>query len=164
MFWNQKNDSTNPFRGKDNLLALYRLTGDPLKAYTDVTNDAEKHLFWSLVMRLGDIKREHNILKKAGIKGLGDGNALRRQFHKVLVDLKTDHYLTLVKLMPVIHEFTNFENLLYPKNTTDRKTGRLIEESTFVFQIKDVIEYIKINWNKWSFTEKQLVLKFMPFF
>ena len=101
-------------------------------------------------------------MKKAGIKGLGDGNALRRQFHKVLVELKEDHYPTLVKLMPVIHEFTNFENLLYPKNKTDRKTGKLLEGTSAVFQIKDIIEYMRSNWNGWSFTEKQLVLKFMP--
>lgn len=163
MFWNEVQDETNQFRGKEGLLALYRLDTNAIElALQDVETDEDKHLFWSLIIRLGDIKREHNLLKKAGIKGLGDGNALRRQFHKVLVDLKVDHYPTLVKLMPVIHEFTNFENLLYPKNKTDRKTGRLLEEASAVFQIKDIIAYIRSNWDDWSFTEKQLVLKFMP--
>lgn len=161
-FWEQK-QTDNPFRNKEGLLSLYRLSPQISLALADCKTNADIELFWTLVFRIGDVRRLHNILKKNGINILGDGAAQRYEFHDVLSAIKhAGHYEDLVKLMGLIHEYTNFENLLYPHLKTDRKTGALLNHRKPLFKIPDIINYLKTNWNNWSFTEKQLILKFMP--
>lgn len=161
-FWEQKNDD-NPYRGKDGFLSLYRLRPDVSSAVNDIKTNNDIGLFWSLIFRIGDVRRLHNILKKNEINILGDGAALRYEFHDVLSAIKdAGMYDDLVKLMGMIHEYTNFENLLYPKLKTDRRKGTLIKHRKPIFKIKDIVKYLKDNWDEWSFTEKSVILKFMP--
>jgi hypothetical protein len=162
MFKTKKDKVINQFQDKNSLLELYR-TSRLSKTYKeDLLTLEDRQLFWSLVIRTGDIERTHNIMRKNDITSSGDGLAKRYEFHDLLSQLSKDHYPMLVRLMDIIREYTNFENLLYPKLKTDRKNGKLTIARKPIFEIKDIVNYLSTNWEKWSYTEKQMIVKFMP--
>ena len=169
-FWEEKQND-NPFRGKDGLLSLYRVSPNVPHALRDIKTNDDIKLFWRLIFRIGDIRRQHNLLKETyspeQLKemGLGDGIAARREFHKCLLALKENHYADLVKLLPLIHEFTNWENILYAPNKTNKQRGKkaqVIEEYPPVFSTTDIVTYIKSIWDDLNFTKRTLLMKFMP--
>lgn len=134
----------NPFYGKHHLLSLGK---NLLKvqnkrdaftmlntAWASCTTQDEKALFYILVMSVGDIQnREHRYLKTTTTGQIdGGGNSMRLQFLWCLqwmIAYTPDNFF---KLMFLIGEYTNIQNLFYYQLRTDRLKGKVLEVRSIV--------------------------------
>lgn len=128
----------NPFYGKKELLAL---THGPVtqslldNAAKSCKSKQDWELFFIIIFSIGDIiDRKHEILLQTyGSRSLDNGgNSSRYEFLYCLQWLVNNHEDQFYAFLPLIHEYTNFENLFYYQIRTDRKTGRLLKTISIV--------------------------------
>lgn len=85
-----------------------------------------------IMLSVGDVSRQHNILKELGIKSETGGSQERQVFRSVLRWWAANLPESFAKNLRVFVEFTNYENLWFFQNTTDRNTGRLTGTEVFL--------------------------------
>lgn len=128
-----------------------------LNEFNNLTSE-QKQLAVILMIRTGEIQRQHRLFKKDGKKTNEDGLQMRTS----MVDQFHHSGAAKPELMNMIHEYTNFGNLLYTPNITARKSGLLVKAGVNLFGINQIVAYLKENWDAWNYNEKALILKFMP--
>lgn len=171
----QKEVSENPFYGYRALLTmqtqLQRTSDADANAATvrSLLNTAwaevkmtkeHRQLFFILMFSFGDIEnRQHNIFPVKVDQG---GHSKRRMFRMCLdwVLSTKDAEQYFYPLMPVIAEYTNYENLFYNQLRTDKSKTATRE----VLQIdkKKVASYLVDRLKVGEQMEKQLIVKFLP--
>lgn len=135
--------SVNPFYGNGSLLSLSHQLAKGMasksmfhstlsKAWASCKTKEEKELFFVLLFNAGDIDRQHNIFKQAGYKKVDKGgNAQRNTFIWALqwiYNTIPDQYFAFLPLIP---EYTNWENIMYYQLRTDRKKGTIISDENY---------------------------------
>lgn len=78
-----------------------------------------------VMLHVGDVSRQHNLLREMGIASDKGGAQERQVFRAVLRWWAANLPESFDRNLRTFAEFTNYENLFYYQNTTDRKTGRL---------------------------------------
>lgn len=141
----------NPFYGNQSLLSLAHSLGKGFasKSTLHVTlsnawklckSKEEKELFFILLFNSGDIDRQHNIFRKAGLKNVDKGgHAHRQQFLWALQWLYKELPAQYYNFLPLIPEYTNWENIMYYQLRTDRKKGTILFTDN-ISTTKDFVE------------------------
>lgn len=134
----------NPFRGKVAMLTVlkkaYQATTESAlvpvlrSAYNEIQTQQDFEMFCILLISIGDIQnREHRILKNTVTDEIDQGgNSLRIQFFWAIKWLVNTHPDVFFKLIAIIGEYTNIENLFYYQVRTDRKSGKLLEVRSII--------------------------------
>lgn len=174
--------SENLFYGLTNLLAAFqqlpKLT-QPTTASVNQLLDAAnreingltgeqkkvaKELLFIIIFKLGDVgNRDHIIFGKA--KDIdGGGDSLRKAFRYALNWLVRNHEDQFYKFLPLIPEYTNFENTFFYQLKTDRYKGKVEEIEKIPIDYEKVASYLatiirSATVNKF---QKALVAKFLP--
>ncbi len=115
-------------------------------ALTSAYNECKKEnmllLFERVMLHIGDVSRQHNILREAGIISPNGGAQERAIFRSILRWWEKNMPESFIKNIPVIVEFTLYENLMFYQNTTDRMKGNLIKTEILFPQPKAVHEFL----------------------
>lgn len=170
--------SENQFYGCASLLNMQRFFEKSIdvnitKAIVDSTLDAAWHeakdskpkreLFYTILVSAGDItNRQHNMF--GGIKVEQGGHAKRKAFRYALDWMLRKQNATFYSLLPLIPEYTNYENLFYNQLRTDRKNGKLQSHEWLPIDHDKVADYLssRIAGANTSEFELQLIAKFLP--
>lgn len=147
------------------LQTLRTAQGDESKIYAALSSmklELEKNNLISMLERLmihiGDISRQHNILKQMGIKSDKGGSQERETFRAIVRWWKENLTESFIDNLPYIVEFTVYENIMYYQNTTDRNKGTLKKTEVNIFD--EVIDFLvdKIR----SQRDIELIAKHLP--
>lgn len=95
-----------------------------------------------LMLHIGDISREHNLLKELGIHSKTGGAQERKIFRACLRWWEKNLPESFEKNLRIFVEFTLYENLMYYQNTTDRKTGKVLDTEILFPAPKVVHEFL----------------------
>lgn len=169
-----KQVSENQFYGKRGLLNLQRqleqistVTKSTVfallnAAWQDCQTEEDKQLFFILIFSVGDIEnREHNMFK---VKVNQGGHSKRELFRCALEWSLQNQPSFFYKLMPVIAEYTNYENLFYNQLRTQAKGKKVTSWEALSIDKAKVAEFIhsKLSDTLVSDFEKGLIAKFLP--
>lgn len=171
----------NPFYGNEALLNMFqqmpKLTSankhevaNYLKQGLEECSTLEqKQLFYSIIFSLGDVSnREHDFFKDKKIKEVdAGGNSLRNTFIHSLEWMCTHSDETkeqFYKFLPIISEYTNFENLFIHRLVTDRMRGTVKEVLKVSIDIDKVTTHLAglIKNKKTTDFVHTLIAKFLP--
>jgi len=172
--------SENPFYGKKALLTLLKYYEKVVDentnaaelnrllnaAWTEVAeeqNSQFKELFFMIIFAGGDIaNREHNMF--ANIKVDQGGQAKRKAFRLSLAWILDNQREYFYKFLPLIAEYTNYENLFYNQIRTDRRKGTLLSKESLDIDRQRVAHYLveKLNNEHTTDLERTLIAKFLP--
>lgn len=120
-------------------------------------------LFFSIVFAGGDIQnREHNMFDK--IKVDQGGQAKRKAFRLSLDWILKYQPAYFYKFLPIIAEYTNYENLWYNQIRTDRRKGTLLSTERLQVDHQKIAEHLQQVLTNVSTTdfEKGCIAKFLP--
>lgn len=96
------------------------------KAYNECRNSNMLLLLERIMLHIGDVSRQHNMLRELGIISHTGGAQERAIFRSCLRWWENKMPDSFVKNIPIFVEFTLYENLMFYQHTTDRKKGNLI--------------------------------------
>ncbi len=113
-----------------------------------------------IMLHIGDISRQHNILREAGIISPTGGAQERAIFRSCLRWWEKNLPESFVKNIPIIVEFTLYENLMYYQNTTDRLKGNLIKTEILFPNPKAVHSYLTMQIRKGK--DLNLIARHLP--
>jgi hypothetical protein len=94
-------------------------------ALTECSKQGEDLLFRKLLVHIGDVSREHNLLKKLGIKSKTGGAQEREVFRAILRWWADKMPESFVHNLNIFAEYSVLENLMYYQITTDRYKGNV---------------------------------------
>lgn len=124
-------------------LGFFRLNHNPTQKESDIILDAgyseavnfglEEH-FFRILLHIGDISRQHNILKTFGVKSPAGGSQERVGFRRILAWMDAKHPEILYNNLHIWVEFTNYQNLWFYENRTDRNKGSLLLEENNILE------------------------------
>ena len=80
-----------------------------------------------IMLHIGDVSRQHNILKEMGIISPSGGAQERAIFRSCMRWWEKNIPESFIANLHLFVEFTLYENLMYYQNTTDRTAGKLIK-------------------------------------
>lgn len=171
--------SENPFYGLRNLLVLNKYYEKVVDTNTnegeinrllhaawqeaETSGEKAKQLFFIIVFSGGDIaNREHNMFGK--IKVDQGGQAKRKAFRLSLKWILCNQASYFYKFLPIIAEYTNYENLWYNQIRTDRNKGTLLSTERLPISPLKVVEYLREKLLDTTTTpfELQCIAKFLP--
>lgn len=172
----------NPFYGMDGMLDMFqqlpKVGSNPVKstvfsyltrAYKECKTDEHKMLFYSIVFSIGDIaNREHNVYRRFQIKKVDNGgNSLRNAFVYCLEWMLTHDAFTSAQFyafLPILSEYTNFENLFINRLVTDRNKGKVLNTLQLPIDIDKVTNYLALLINNPTTPDNThaLLAKFLP--
>jgi hypothetical protein len=173
--------SENPFYGCKALLTLQRFfekvidkntnkseVQQPVRAAWEEAkgNPEFIKLFFILIFAGGDVaNREHNLFK--GVKGVQQGGQAKRAAYRwamewVLNNPQTNAYF--YKLLPLIAEYTNYENLFYNQLRTDRRKGTVLDYTRLPVDHGRIVLHLKSKIEDPATSEFELgvLAKFLP--
>lgn len=84
-----------------------------------------------IMLHIGDVARQHNLLSEMGIKSSTGGSKERSIFRSCLRWWEKNLPASFKINLHVFVEFTLYENLMYYQNKSDRKTGKIISQEIF---------------------------------
>jgi hypothetical protein len=170
------NNSENPFYGAKSLLLMQR----ELERITDENTDQRKvnglldlawkdsnskelrQLFFIIIFALGDIaNREHNMFAKKTDQG---GASKRKMFRQCLLWILNNAPEQFYLFLPIISEYTNYENLFYNQIRTDPKTKAVLSQERLPVDYDKISEFLreKVSNVKTTQFELQCIAKFLP--
>ena len=124
-------------------LGFFRLNQNPSQDASDKILDAgyseamrfglEEH-FFRMLLHIGDVSRQHNILQAFGIKSPAGGSQERVGFRRILNWMDRKQPIVLYRNLPIWVEFTNYQNLWFYENKTDRNKGTLVSEENNILE------------------------------
>lgn len=94
-------------------------------ALSEVSSVNMELMLQRLMLHIGDVSRQHNILREMGVKSENGGAQERAIFRSILRWWEKAMPESFEKNLRVFAEFTLYENLMYFELRTDRKTGSL---------------------------------------
>lgn len=171
-----KQVSENPFFGKRALLSMQRTlerTADEQAnrstvnlllnaAWQEAKTPEEIQLFFILMFSMGDIEnRQHNMFPVKVDQGGHSKRKLFRQCLQWTLDTPSARE-NFYKLLPVIAEYTNYENMFYNQLRTDVKSKKVTSYEVMNIDKTQVAEYIALKLSTATDYEKQLIAKFLP--
>lgn len=171
-----KQVSENPFYGSRNLLTMQKSLEKMTDAnvnlsdlnhllnngWIECSTLEQRQLFFILMFSAGDIEnREHNIF--AGKVDQG-GHSKRKMFRGCLnwclnTPSATQYFY---QLLPLIAEYTNYENLFYNQLRTDQKTKRVTSHEVLNIDKAKIAEYLVSKIKSGTDFERTLIAKFLP--
>jgi hypothetical protein len=169
--------SENPFYGLANMLNMQKFfekvvdsnvsAGEVYKhltaAWKEATSLDKRQLFFMIIFSGGDIaNREHNLF--SGIKVDQGGQAKRKAFRLSLDWILNNKAEQFYDFLPLIAEYTNYENLFYNQIRTDRYKGAVLSTERLPINPARVAEYLRgkiLDPNTTEF-ELGLIAKFLP--
>lgn len=95
-----------------------------------------------VMLHMGDVSRQHNILKEMGITSPTGGAQERKIFRSCLRWWEKNLPESFAKNLRLFAEFTLYENLMFYQNTTDRKTGKVLSTEVLFPMPKTVHEFL----------------------
>ena len=113
-----------------------------------------------IMLHIGDISRQHNLLSELGIKSASGGAQERKTFRSILRWWEKNLPESFVKNLRVIVEFTVLENLMFYQNTTDRYKGKVLNTEMLFPQSEVVYEFLATQIRKGKNTN--LIAKHLP--
>lgn len=176
----QNKKSENIFYGEKDLLSFlqsanifidnqltYNKVKDILdKAFNSANTKETKELFYMIAFSFGDIQnREHNIFK--GAKTDKGGESLRKFFIFFIKWLAEKDIKQFINFIPLIPQYTNFENLFYYQIRTK---GKKVQEIISIINndnedkiLNSVVEYLSnvISSSKTNEETHELIAKFL---
>jgi len=93
------------------------------KAYQECKKNDSVLMLERIMLHIGDVSRQHNLLKELNIKSDKGGAQERAIFRSCLRWWETNMPETFANNLHVFVEYTLYENLMYYQNTTDRFKG-----------------------------------------
>lgn len=178
----QKLISENPFYGLKAMLDLFQeapkmVTPDKrkvitllstawneVKAITDANRKLEAtELFYSLIFAIGDVtNRDHAIFGKSKVEkgGMGSREAFRYSIEWMVENQSTTFY----KIIHLIPEYSNYENLFFNQLRTDRYKGTVLSQDFLNIDYDKVALAMakKAKNSKTTDFELGLIAKFLP--
>lgn len=112
------------------------------KAYRECGVNNNEIMLERLMLHIGDISRQHNILTEFGIRSTNGGAQEREVFRSILRWWEANMPNSFAKNIRIIVEFTVLENLMYYQNTTDRYKGKLIRKEMLYPNPKVVYDFL----------------------
>lgn len=112
------------------------------KAYTECKNANMILLLERIMLHIGDVSRQHNMLREMGIISPNGGAQERAIFRSCLRWWENKMPESFIKNIPVFVEFTLYENLMFYQNTTDRNKGHLINTEILFPAPQAVYEFL----------------------
>jgi hypothetical protein len=122
-----------------------------------------KELFFIILFSAGDISnREHNMFGSTKVQQ--GGHSKRKAFRYACTWMLINQPESFYGYLPLIAEYTNYENLFFNQLRTDRKTGKLITHDFLPVDHTRVAEFIatKVLDPKTTEFELGLIAKFLP--
>lgn len=109
----------------------------------DSTGELEL-LLRRMMVHIGDVSRQHNILTKMGVKSKVGGAQERSNFRSLLRWWEKNMSDSFYKdeTLEAIYEFTVAENLIYNEIRSDRKTGKITHVEFMDFDKKKIAKFI----------------------
>ena len=111
-------------------------------ALNETTKANVVYVLERILLHIGDISRQHNILKEMGIKSDKGGAQERAIFRSIMRWWEKNLPESFAKNLRVFAEFTLLENLMFYQITTDRKTGKLLGKEILFPMPDKVHEYL----------------------
>ncbi len=123
-----------------------------------------QELLYILIFKLGDVQNRQHVLFGKDSKIDGGGDSLRKAFRYALNWLVKTNEDQFYKFLPLIPEYTNFENTFFHQIRTDRYKGKIEEIEKIPVDYDKVASYLAtiIKDASVSKFQKALVAKFLP--
>jgi len=115
-----------------------------------------------LMLHIGDVSRQHNMLKEMGIKSAKGGSQERMIFRSILRWWEKALPESFARNLKVFAEYTLLENLMFYQITTDRRTGRLLGKEILFPMPDKVHEFLASEIRKGKNTN--LIARHLPKF
>lgn len=96
------------------------------EAYTECRKNSCVLVLERIMLHMGDVSRQHNLLTELGIQSATGGAQERKIFRSCMRWWEKNLPESFAKNLRVFTEFTLYENLMFYQNTTDRKTGKVL--------------------------------------
>jgi len=154
------------------VLGFFRLNNDPTQAkadavlnagYTEAVNFGLEEHFFRMLLHIGDVSRNHNILKSMGIKSEAGGSQERKGFRRILNWMDRNATDILYNNLHIWTEFTVYSNLWYYENRTDRNSGKLIKEEDAMLSDRGrVFSFLKLRIHQGK--DLPLIAKHLPIY
>lgn len=113
-----------------------------------------------LMLHVGDISRQHNILKEFGIISKTGGAQERKIFRSCMRFWEAKLPESFKKNLRIFVEFTLYENLMYYQNTTDRKSGKVLGTEILFPMPNEVHQFLANQIRKGK--DLNLIAKHLP--
>lgn len=113
-----------------------------------------------VMMYMGDISRQHNLLKEMGIVSTSGGAQERAIFRSIMRWWENRLSASFKKNIPLFAEYTLYENLMYSQITTDRLKGTVVKEEVLLPMPKEVHSYLRDQIQKGR--DLNLIAKHLP--
>ncbi len=130
------------------------------KAYAECSKNEMVLMLERIMLHIGDVSRQHNILTELGIKSPTGGSQERETFRSILRWWGKKLPESFAKNIRAIVEFTVLENIMFYQNTTDKNTGRLIKSEKLFADQSIVFEYLASEIRKGK--NINLIAKHLP--
>lgn len=109
------------------------------RAYSEVKKEGFELLLERILLHIGDVSRQHNVLKELGIKSQTGGAQERAVFRSILRWWEKKMPDSFIKNLKFIAEFTLYENLMFYQITTDRRKGTVLSEE-ILFPMPSIVQ------------------------
>lgn len=130
------------------------------KAAKEVDKAKVDGMLEKIMIHVGDVSRQHNILTELGVNSPAGGAQEREVFRSVLRWWSANRPESFKRNIRNIVEFTVFENLMFYQNKTDRFSGDLVESEVLMPMAEEVYAFIhaRIKAGK----DVELIAKHLP--
>jgi hypothetical protein len=112
------------------------------KAFNECCKNGMVLMLERVMLHIGDISRQHNLLNELGIKSPTSGAQERETFRSILRWWSVKLPESFKRNIRVIVEFTVLDNLMFYQNTTDRNTGKHIKTEILFPNVEVVYDYL----------------------
>lgn len=130
------------------------------KAYNECKKSDCVLVLERIMLHIGDVSRQHNILKEMGILSPNGGAQERAIFRSCMRWWEKNIPESFVENLHLFVEFTLYENLMYYQNTTDRLAGKLVKSEILFPCHQAVWEFLAAQIRKGK--DLGLIAKHLP--
>lgn len=130
------------------------------KAYNECKKSDCVLMIERIMLHIGDVSRQHNILKEMGIISPNGGAQERAIFRSCMRWWEKNIPESFVENLHLFVEFTLYENLMYYQNTTDRSAGKLVKSEILFPCHQAVWEFLAAQIRKGK--DLDLIAKHLP--
>lgn len=112
-------------------------------AYEQAVTAGYPELMFIVMSHIGDISRFHNAYRKLGIKSKDGGTGEYESFRKLMTWLVNKHPEMAAEYYKWAQEFTQYSIGWFNQNTTDRKSGKLVQSESLYFPEDAVFNHLR---------------------
>lgn len=130
------------------------------KAFVECKKNDTVLMLERIMLHIGDVSRQHNLLKEMNIKSPTGGAQERAIFRSCMRWWEKNLPESFAKNLHVFVEFTLYENLMYYQNRTDRKTGNVLGTEILLPAHKEVWSFLATQIRKGK--DLNLIARHLP--